>query len=174
MRPALTLVHCVPPRGARLHGWELLWSPLKWPPFEPQLWVQEQDVWGLLGGEDEVIHDPGASLDALAREMLREPPRLPGSVRIITRQPLRLEATVYDLEQQPSSRPDWVRRALSATLSLAATEKLGRIALPPLGTRPGALSEAEWMQSLETALTIHAGSAGRLWIIEAERAPPAE
>lgn len=174
MRPALTLVHSVPPRGARLAGWELLWSPLKWPPFEPQLWVQEQDVWGLLGAED-VLRDPGASLDALAQEMLHEQPRLPGSVRVIARQPLRLEATVYDLERQPCSRPEWVRQALSAILSLAAAEKLGRIALPPLGTRPGALSEAEWMQALETALHTQPETTGRLWIIEphADAAPAA-
>jgi hypothetical protein len=174
MRPALALVHSTPPRSARLQGWELIWSPLKWPPFEPQIWVQEQDVWGLLGGEDEVLRDPGTSLDALEQEMQREPPRLPGSVRVTARRPLRLEAVVYDLEQQACCQPAWVRQALSALFSLAAAEGLSRIALPPLGARPGALSEPEWMLALDDALCAQPGTAGRLWIIEAvNRTAPA-
>jgi hypothetical protein len=171
MRPALTLIHSTPPRRAREQGWELVWTPLKWPPFEPQIWVQEQDVWGLLGGEDEVIRNPGGSLDALAQEMLSEPPRLPGSVRVMARQPLRLEAVVYDLEQQPCSQPEWVQQALSAILSLATAARLERIALPPLGTRHGGLSDAVWMQVLENMLRKHGGPPARLWIIEADTSP---
>ncbi|UCF20333.1 MAG: hypothetical protein JSU87_02695 [Gemmatimonadota bacterium] len=95
-------------------------------------------------------HVPGGWL---LRQALEARPATPGSVEIEEGEPiLRLVAVVYDLQEEPPSREEWVAAALDGVLQEANRLGIRTLALPLLGCRLGGLSAERFAELYGSAI----------------------
>jgi hypothetical protein len=77
----------------------------------------------------------------------------PGTVLPRGGSPLRLFAVVHDLEQEPSTRDEWILRALENVLSFCRTNHVIALGLDPLGAVHGQRSADQFRQTLQRQLS---------------------
>ncbi len=132
--------------GSRVIEWRcrdlrVVAAPETMPPFPVDVIVEEQDCALLLT----VAEDPPRSTEQpawyLANVLHRQPEMQPGTARLITdTAPARIQAIVYDVEQEVICREQWLSMALENTLSIVGTRHYRRLALPLLGLRYSTMS----------------------------------
>ncbi len=111
------------------------------PPFQPEVEVLEEDTWRLLSAPADA--SPAAEHPVrLMTALIDDRPARPGSVLADGRRWL---AVVYDLDQDPVCREEWVSQALDELLRTAARRRCRSLALPLLGHAHGGL---HWKRSL--------------------------
>lgn len=114
--------------------------------------VEEQDT-NLLLDTRPYIQDTQESYKALVTEMNRQKPLLPGQIIIKHTLPARLIAIVYDLEQSPVCREEYVTRTLENIIDELNKYKLRSVAMPLLGNAHGKIIEKLFIKLLHDSLT---------------------
>jgi hypothetical protein len=93
-------------------------------------------------------------------------PLVPGSVIAREGAPLHLLAIVHDLDQEPSWKEAWVKKALDGALEEAEARGLRTIGLPMIGSVHGSLSPERFMLLLRDVLQRFAPrTLERIWLI---------
>lgn len=108
----------------------------------PGISVHEEDNYGLLSSPPQVSLPIIVHPVRLYTELYDFSPFKLGSLRI---QGNKIQAIVVDVEQDPPSRPEWVREALGLVFEHAARVRAHALSLPLLGHRHGGL---QWNVSL--------------------------
>lgn len=120
-------------------------------PYKPDVIVTEQDSWLVLG-EQTVLRDDNRPAWVQANQLEDTPGYAPGTVMSRPGIPARLVAIVYDLEQQPLCRPEWVETALFAILQYCHVHDLAHLQIPLLGFRHGGIGLEQFVIVLESVL----------------------
>jgi hypothetical protein len=119
-------------------------APEDQPPFPVEAVVLEEDTYLVLsGGWDRIESDDHPVV--ILTEALEVQPEEPGSVAVSEGSPLRFRAVVYDFDQEPSWREEWVEKALEGIFREAERRCLRTIALPFLGTKHGSLEKDRFL-----------------------------
>jgi hypothetical protein len=137
-------------------------ATLRDPPFPVTTTIVEEDIWRVLSTEP-LLHPENEHPVRLMTDLVSDRPARPGSVLIKEQ---RWQAIVYDLEQEPSCKEEWVLQALDGALKSAQTQQVPTLALALLGSRHGGIS---WQRSLDLILDKLSGlgSGGypkRIWL----------
>jgi len=106
----------------------------------------EQDCWLILGEQSRLREDQRPAW-VQANQLATTPSLRPGDVIPRPGQPPQLTMILYDLEQQPICKPQWVKQALSAVLEYTHDHDLSCLQLPLPGYQYGGLTA-------EVALTL--------------------
>jgi len=113
-------------------------APQDRPPFPVEAIVFEEDTYLVLSTDWKKIESDDHPMAIMIEAFETEPQNL-GSVVVLEDFPLRFLAVVHDLDQEPSWREDWIKKALEEVFREAERRKLQKIALPFLGTKHGSL-----------------------------------
>ena len=114
---------------------EIAIAPNQFPPFPVNAIVEEQDT-ALILGETNEIRNPGDKPAwYLANTLESQPLLTPGQVIIRDTRPLRLQAIIHDLEEDPSCNELWIFQIIQQIFDIADTRAIHAIQMPLLGTR---------------------------------------
>jgi hypothetical protein len=140
-------------------------APPESAPFPVAAEIVEEDTWQVLGAGPDVEFPTEQPLQILT-EVLSAQPLPAGSVVVREVVPLRLMAVVYDLNQEPSCRPEWVAAAIGEAFRIAEERAIRSLSLPLLGVRHGRLSTADFIHimtdTIRERMPCHLH---RLWLI---------
>ncbi|MCP4693893.1 MAG: hypothetical protein GY859_38010 [Desulfobacterales bacterium] len=143
-------------------------SPEESRPFEVDAVVVEEDTW-LVISSDPKTTGPSEHPIRLMTEMIETRPEPPGSVLTKEGRPLRFLAVVYDVDQDPICREEWIASALAGIIRESERRGLAAVGLPPLGFRHAKFKKRRFVSLLWRALEqTPLRSLKRLWLI----APP--
>ncbi len=131
---------------------EIVAAPKHLKPFPVEATAFEEDTFLVLSA-DRKIRDPKKPLMHIMTELIEFRPQIPGSVLVKGRGPYLLLAIVHDLDQVPSWKEEWIRKALDNILRESDNRKLGSIAVPLLGTLHGSLEKYRFVDLFWDALT---------------------
>jgi len=149
----------------RLGTLHLRLAPASEPPFTPAAVAAEEDTWQVLSA-DPRLRPPGEHPVRVMTGLLDAAPLAPGSVLLRAGVPLKLLAVVYDFDQAPCCRPEWVAACYAALFHTVAERRLHSLALPLLGLRHGRLSVAAAGDLLLAALAkAPRGRLTHLWLV---------
>lgn len=141
-------------------------APPDAPPFPVDVVVAEEDTWRILDAEQEV-RPPAEHPLRLLNDLMTAVPLLPGTVTVVgEKMPLKLLAIVYDVGEDPCTRPEWVAAVLAETFAIAARQGGAAMSLPLLGMRYGRFPLADFIRLL-TGLLREAGERRlrKLWLV---------
>jgi len=151
LRPKFKLIQGGRRSEVTLGSVRLVAAPEDHPPFPVEAVVLEEDTYLVLSaGWDKIESDDHPVV--ILTEAFDAKPEEPGSVVVIEDSPLRFLAVVYDLNQEPSWREEWVERALEGIFREAEQRRLQTIALPFLGTKHGSLEKERFLLLLRKFL----------------------
>ena len=121
------------------------------PPNPVDAIVFEEDTF-LVMSADPTPKDPKVPMVRVMTSLIETQPRVPGTVLLQGRSPLRMLAIVHDFNQDPSWKEEWIENALRGVFQ--QMEKLGlqSLALPLLGTVYGTLDKRRFIELLVRAL----------------------
>ena len=134
-------------------------------PFPVEAIVFEEDTF-LVMSADPTPKDPKVPMVRVMTSLIETQPRVPGTVLLQGRSPLRMLAIVHDFNQDPSWKEEWIENALRGVFQ--QMEKLGlqSLALPLLGTVYGTLDKRRFIELLVRALQGTGHNALRLlWLV---------
>lgn len=154
------------PCKATIGAIEIAIAPVEYVPVEIDAIVEEQDT-QLLMGIDTEINYPDEDFDTLIDQMLSgKSVRSPGQIIIKQAQPLKLKAIIYDINQKPSWKIEWIAFALKQLVTEIENYNIKTLAMPLLGTVHGKVDENESIELLCANLnTEQACCLEKLWII---------
>jgi hypothetical protein len=135
------------------------------PPNPVDAIVFEEDTF-LVMSADPTPKDPKVPMVRVMTSLIETQPRVPGTVLLQGRSPLRMLAIVHDFNQDPSWKEEWIENALRGVFQ--QMEKLGlqSLALPLLGTVYGTLDKRRFIELLVRALQGTGHNALRLlWLV---------
>ncbi|MFP3874723.1 MAG: hypothetical protein ACLFV1_09740 [Thiohalophilus sp.] len=130
----------------QIDGRAIFIRPATHMPRRADVRVVEQDCWLILGEQSRLREDERPAW-VQANQLAAAPSYHPGTVIPRPGQPPQLMMIIYDLEQQPICKPQWVKQALSAVLAYVHEQDLSCLQLPLPGYHDGGLTA-------ETALTL--------------------
>ena len=119
-------------------------APEDRPPFPVDAVVFEEDTYLVLSADWKKIESEDHPVVILTEAFGMEPEK-PGTVVVYEGSPLRFLAVVHDLDQDPSLRAEWVRKALENIFQEAERRRLRSMALPLLGTKHGSLEKSRFL-----------------------------
>ena len=105
---------------------EIAITTINFPPFVIKAIVEEQDTSLVLGETDEIRDQSEKPTWYLANIMEAQSVLSPGHVIIRDTRPLRLQAIVHDLDQDPICKEAWISQALQ---QITAQKKSGKYTL---------------------------------------------
>lgn len=149
---------------------EIAIATMHFPPFDINAVVEEQDTSLVLGETDE-IRDPGEK-PAWYLANLAEAQSLlsPGHVIIRDTHPLRLQAIVHDLDQEPICRETWIILALQQIMDITEKRKIQALQMPLLGTRYGGIEIRQFLDLLLVKIANdNLESLNKLWLVSPEQ-----
>jgi hypothetical protein len=126
-------------------------APPDQPPFPVEAVVFEEDTYLVLSADSDRIEMDDHPVVILTEALEAEPER-PGSVVVREDAPLRFLAVIHDLDQDPSWREEWIRKALEGIFQEGERRNLHSIELPFLGTKYGSLPKACFLRLLREFL----------------------
>lgn len=138
-------------------------APRARPPFGVDAVVVEEDRFCVLSAPP-VVRDVRTHPIRLMTGLMELEPAAIGSIRMIRANPTRVLAIVNDLDCQPTTRPEWVRGAVSAMLAWSRAEGVRRLGVELLGSVHGGLDPAVSLRILEDAISAH-GDLERVWLV---------
>lgn len=121
------------------------------PSFRVDAVIHEEDTFQVLSADTELILPTEHPLRTINRARDAEPVR-PGTVVVMGGMPIVVHAVVDDLAAKPICRPEWVREALEAVMTLASRRRLRAVCLPLLGTEHGHLPHAVAIAQIRAVL----------------------
>jgi len=138
----------------QIDGRAIFIRPVTHMPRRADIRVEEQDSWLILGEQSRLREDERPAW-VQANQLESAPLYRPGSVIPRAGQPPKLRMIIYDLEQQPICKPQWVKLALSAVLEYAYDHDLSCIQLPLPGYHYGGLTAQAALTLFRTAIREH-------------------
>jgi hypothetical protein len=114
--------------------------------------VIEDDTCRALGADPGFI-EPRDSLWNLRMNVTHSTPYPPGSIVPVSGKPKEIIAIVYDLNQSPICREEWIMEALKGILLWVDERQLGILIIPVLGARYGGIHFNRFLDMLTTAIT---------------------
>ncbi|MCP4204644.1 MAG: hypothetical protein GY769_22270 [bacterium] len=127
--------------------------------------VVENDTWRALGADPE-FRPTWEHPIRLMNELRAARPLAPGSIFVEEGSPVRVHTVVYDVDQDPICRLEWISSALSELLDLAARRRFREIGVPLLGVRHGRLRPEDSFAALDGALAeASTPSLARVWLM---------
>jgi hypothetical protein len=140
--PELRVIQGGQSSSHRIGAIEVVPATLRAQPFTVDIRVLEEDTW-LIMGSAPILHETTSHPIRVMTDLIDQQPHKTGDVLLRGRQWL---AVVYDLDQEPLCRAEWITSALQKILALSEQKGIIALALPLLGSTHGPLS---WEQSLE-------------------------
>ena len=122
-------------------------APATYQPFAPAAVVEEQDTYLIMGEQQEIV-EPEQPAWVLANQLDTSPALSPGTVLRKGSQPLRLLAIIHDVEQSPTTTPEWIEKALATIFSIAEELSISSLKLPLLATSCHNFSESDFFKLL--------------------------
>jgi hypothetical protein len=122
-------------------------APKNRKPFPVDAVAFEEDTFLVLSA-DTAVREPRESLMRVMTKVIETRPKMPGSVLVRGRRPLRLLAIVHDLNQEPTWKEEWVRSALRGIFQEVEKRRLESLALPFIGTLHGRLEKERFVGML--------------------------
>lgn len=119
-------------------------APETHPPFPVEAVVFEEDTYLVLSADWKKIESEDHPVVILTEAFGMEPEE-PGRIVVYEGSPLRFLAVVHDLDQEPSWREEWVRKALENAFQEAERRGIRSMALPFLGTKHGSLEKRRFV-----------------------------
>ncbi|MCI0506433.1 MAG: hypothetical protein L0Z73_10030 [Gammaproteobacteria bacterium] len=153
-----------------INGIEVAVAPVQFPPFIVEAAVEEQDT-SLVLGESNEIRDPGNKpVWYFANRLQSLAPLTPGEIIVRKSRPLRIQAIIHDLDQEPICNEYWVRQVVQKIFAVTITRHIQSLQTPLLGTRYGDLEVELFIQILlETLTRQKTGDLKRLWLVTPEQ-----
>ncbi len=140
-------------------------APEESPPFDVEAMVVEEDTW-LVISADPRSSGPLEHPIRLMTEMIETGPKPVGRVLVEDGAPARLLAVIYDVDQDPICKEEWIASALLEIFHTCEQRGFSAIGLPLLGCRHGKLDQRRFVsllhQALEQAPLHHLK---RLWLV---------
>lgn len=132
-------------------------------------WVFEEDTYRVLSA-DPRVRDPQSHPIRIMTGLHDQQPEPAGTVLLTTGHPHRMLAVVHDLDQQPSSREQWVACALKEIIGHCQSLEIETLATHALGCHFGSGSEQTFQRLLEAALEYReAGYPNTVFIVHGSR-----
>lgn len=164
-RPRLTLVRGGRISETRVGKMRVAAAPKDAPPFPVEAIVFEEDTF-LVMSADPTPSDPKVPMVRIMTGLIETQPRVPGTLVIKGRSPLRMLAIIHDFNQDPSWKEEWIESALRKVFEATESMGLQSLALPLLGTVYGSLEKGRFIEFLVKALR---GAGGNplsfLWLV---------
>ncbi|GMQ97348.1 MAG: hypothetical protein BMS9Abin15_1061 [Gammaproteobacteria bacterium] len=127
-------------------------APRDRPPFDVDALVVEQDTWLVLDADTKIV-EPVENVGKLVDEMEQSQAAPPGSIRIRSGTPLKLDAVVHDFEHEPTWTEAWIISALGAVFTLTENSGMKSLGLPLLGCQHGNLEPRRFFSLLRCVLS---------------------
>jgi len=131
------------------------------PLFTADAQVTEEDTWQVLSADPEIREEHDHPI-RLMTGLIDQQPLTVGDIVIKNRE---WRAVIYDFDQEPMCRREWVETALHQVLDHVQDKKLGTIAMPLLGCVHDCI---EWSESLELLIGLLLSTAPkslqRIWL----------
>lgn len=149
---------------------EIAIATTHFPPFNINAVVEEQDTSLVLGETDE-IRDPGEKPAWYLANFIETQSLLsPGHVIVRGTQPLRLQAIVHDLDQEPICRETWIILALQQIMDITEKRNIHALQMPLLGTRYGRVEIRQFLDLLLAKIAKEKlKSLKKLWLVSPEQ-----
>ena len=171
-RPMLKLIRGGRISEIRVGKLKVVAAPKDSPPFPVEAMVFEEDTF-LVMSADPTPKDPKVPMVKIMTSLIETQPRVPGTVVLQGKSPLRMLAIVHDFNQDPSWKEEWIETVLVRVFQEAENLGLQSLALPPLGTVYGSLSKRRFTEFLVRALQGAGSSHLRfLWLVVPEGETP--
>ena len=113
--------------------------------------VEEQDTHMLLG-KAPVISSVVTGFPQLVKKMQNQAPEIPGTVIVRKTKPKRFIAIVYDIDNKPICRREWLETAIRNILIQCWKYKIVTLGMPMLGTSYGRIDGPAMIKILEKVL----------------------
>lgn len=140
-------------------------APIEYVPSEIEAIVEEQDT-QLLMVVDSVIDYPEDDFDTLIDQMSSGKSRKPGQIIVRHEKPMRLQAIIHDIYQEPSCKVEWVAFALKQLIEEINNLQIKTLAMPLLGTIQGKIAEQQSVELLCACLgTDQKSVLEKLWLV---------
>ena len=121
---------------------EIAIAPIEYVPDKIDAIVEEQDT-NLLLTADTEINYPEDDYDSLIKQMSAVSTRKPGQIIIKQETPLRLQAIVHNIYNEPSWKSEWITNVLKQLRDIIEEHEIKILAMPLLGTYHGKMDELE-------------------------------
>ncbi|WP_455221220.1 hypothetical protein [Kaarinaea lacus] len=148
---------------------EIAVASAQFPPFNIDSTVEEQDT-SLVLGETNEIKDPGNKpVWYFANKLQSFAALTPGEIIVRKSRPMRIQAIIHDLDQEPTCHEHWVQQALEKTFSITEIHDIQALQMPLLGTRYSDLETTRFLQLMLEAIALQKPDLHRLWLITSEQ-----
>lgn len=140
-------------------------APAGSPPFDVDAIVLEEDTFLVMSAPPEV-RDVKAPMMEIMTKLVETLSERPGCVLVKDRNPLRFLAVIYDFNEEPICREEWIESALGNIWQETKSRSLRSVGLPLLGTGYGVISTRRSIEILKHGLKeTQPPSLERLWLI---------
>lgn len=140
-------------------------APIEYVPSEIEAIVEEQDTQLLMVVDGEIEY-PEDDFDTLINQMSHGKSRTPGQVIVKHDKPMRFQAIIHDIYQEPSCKVEWVAFALKQLSEEIKNHQIKTLAMPLLGTFHGKMAEEQSVELLCACLGTDQKSAlEKLWLV---------
>jgi hypothetical protein len=120
-------------------------------PFSTAIKVVEEDTWLVLSAKP-VLREEEAHPIRVMTDLVEQEALSPGNV---LRKGANWKAVIYDLDQEPICRTEWIERAMHQILDLADEHDKKTISLPIFGVQHSRLTIAQSLDAMIKAITDH-------------------
>lgn len=140
-------------------------SPDDKPPFEPDAIVREEDTFLIMSPPREDMKVVKDNLTRLMTKLIESKPLPPGTIKVKDGFPVKIIAIVYDVNQDPIWKPEWVENALIRIFEECETRRLKNLSMPMLATVFGKMP-IEYFIKILTNVLVDTGPRypKRLWL----------
>lgn len=168
--PKLQLIWNVDRFRCQFADIEIAVASAQFPPFSANAVVEEQDT-SLVLGESNEITDPGNKpVWYFANKLQTLAALTPGEVIVRKSRPVRIQAIVHDLDQEPTCNEHWVTQAIEKIIAITDSHSIHSLQMPLLGTRYSDLETGQVMQLLLEAIAQQQPSSlHKLWLMTSEQ-----
>ena len=148
---------------------EIAVAPSQFPPFPINAVIEEQDTALILGESNEIGNPGDKPAWYLANTLESQPLLTPGQVIIRDTLPLRLQAIIHDLEQDPSCTELWIFQVIQQVFDIAEMRGIHALQMPLLGTKFSQVQTGQLINILLKIITRQRPAAiEKLWLVSAE------
>ncbi len=140
-------------------------APIDYVPHDIDALVEEQDTQLLMAVDSEIVY-PEDDFDTLISQMTTGKGRRPGQILVKEDKPIRLQAIIHDINQEPSWKAEWIAFALKQLIEEIKNYEIKVLAMPLLGTHHGNMAEDDSIELLCSCITTdHTLPLEKLWLV---------
>ena len=126
-------------------------APRQYPPKKMDALIFEEDVFLIMSDEPKHVPPPIHPV-RLMQEIADFIPKIPGSVVVKGKNPIRMLAVVHDESLDSTWKEKWIEKAIHAIFQKAEILKINTLELPLLGTKHGKLDHQRFTKLLAHCL----------------------